>query len=67
MSSILVVDDEEQIRRLICETLERAGYHVTEARDGKEARSNVWQINRRICSSSSTTRMDDIVHLGFGE
>ena len=37
MSSILVVDDEEQIRRLICETLERAGYHVTEARDGKEA------------------------------
>ena len=37
MSSILVVDDEEQIRRLICITLERAGYHVTEARDGKEA------------------------------
>jgi two-component system, chemotaxis family, chemotaxis protein CheY len=37
MSSILVVDDEEQIRRLICQTLERAGYHVTEARDGKEA------------------------------
>ena len=37
MSSILVVDDEDQIRRLICETLERAGYHVTEARDGKEA------------------------------
>ncbi len=39
MSSILVVDDEDQIRRLICETLERAGYHVTEARDGKEALS----------------------------
>jgi CheY-like chemotaxis protein len=37
MSSILVVDDEDQVRRLICETLERAGYHVTEARDGKEA------------------------------
>ena len=37
MSSILVVDDEEQIRRLICQTLERAGYHVTEARDGREA------------------------------
>ncbi len=37
MSSILVVDDEDQIRRLICITLERAGYHVTEARDGKEA------------------------------
>ena len=37
MSSILVVDDEDQIRRLICQTLEGAGYHATEARDGKEA------------------------------
>jgi len=37
MSSILVVDGEHQIRRLTCATLERAGYHVTEARDGKEA------------------------------
>lgn len=37
MLSIIVVDDEEQIRRLITETLEQAGYHVTEARDGKEA------------------------------
>ena len=37
MPSILVVDDEDQIRRLIHETLEQAGYHVTEARDGKEA------------------------------
>jgi two-component system chemotaxis response regulator CheY len=37
MPSILVVDDEEQIRRLIRETLEQDGYRVTEARDGKEA------------------------------
>jgi two-component system chemotaxis response regulator CheY len=37
MSSILVVDDEDQIRRLVCQTLAQAGYHVTEARDGKEA------------------------------
>ena len=37
MPSILVVDDEDQIRRLIRETLEQAGYQVTEARDGKEA------------------------------
>jgi two-component system, chemotaxis family, chemotaxis protein CheY len=35
--SILVVDDEDQIRRLIRETLEQASYHVTEARNGKEA------------------------------
>lgn len=37
MSSVLVVDDEEQVRQLIRETLERAGHHVWEARDGKEA------------------------------
>jgi CheY-like chemotaxis protein len=37
MPSILVVDDEQQIRQLIREMLEQAGYHVTEARDGKEA------------------------------
>ncbi len=37
MPSILVVDDEDQIRQLIRETLEQAGFHVTEARDGKEA------------------------------
>ena len=37
MPSILVVDDQNQIRRLVRETLEQIGYHVTEARDGKEA------------------------------
>jgi two-component system chemotaxis response regulator CheY len=37
MSSILIVDDEDQVRILICETLKQAGYHVTEACDGKEA------------------------------
>ena len=37
MSSILVVDDEDQIRQLIRETLEQAGYHVTEAHDGAQA------------------------------
>lgn len=37
MSSVLVVDDEDQLRRLIRETLEHAGYQVQEAREGKEA------------------------------
>ncbi|THJ25021.1 MAG: response regulator [Nitrospira sp. CG24E] len=37
MPSVLVVDDEEQLRRLVREILEQVGYHVTEARDGKEA------------------------------
>jgi two-component system, chemotaxis family, chemotaxis protein CheY len=37
MPSVLVVDDEDQLRQLIREVLEQAGYQVTEARDGKEA------------------------------
>jgi len=36
MPSILVVDDEDQIRQLIRDTLEQAGYDVQEARDGKQ-------------------------------
>jgi CheY-like chemotaxis protein len=36
MPSVLVVDDEDQVRQLIRETLEQAGYGVQEARDGKE-------------------------------
>ena len=41
MPSILVVDDEDQIRQLMGETLEQAGYRVTEARDGKEPSSSI--------------------------
>lgn len=36
MPSVLVVDDQDQVRQLIRETLEHAGYEVDEARDGKE-------------------------------
>lgn len=36
MSSVLVVDDQDQVRQLIRETLEHAGYEVEEARDVKE-------------------------------
>jgi CheY-like chemotaxis protein len=36
MPSVLVVDDEDQVRQLIREALEQAGYAVQEARDGKE-------------------------------
>jgi two-component system, chemotaxis family, chemotaxis protein CheY len=37
MSRILVVDDEPIIRMLLVESLEDAGYTVTEARNGAEA------------------------------
>lgn len=36
MPSVLVVDDEDQIRQLIRETLEQAGYDVEEASNGKQ-------------------------------
>jgi DNA-binding response OmpR family regulator len=35
--SILVVDDEEDIRTLLCELFRRAGYRVQEASNGQEA------------------------------
>jgi len=36
-ATILVVDDDQPIRRLLRNTLERAGYRVVEARNGREA------------------------------
>lgn len=36
MPSVLVVDDQEQVRQLIREALEQAGYEVEEACNGKE-------------------------------
>jgi two-component system cell cycle sensor histidine kinase/response regulator CckA len=36
-ATILVVDDEEPLRRYIGRALEHAGYHVLTARDGSEA------------------------------
>lgn len=36
MATILVIDDEQSIRRLLKEILEREGYHVLEAENGQE-------------------------------
>lgn len=44
MPSVLVVDDEDQVRQLIKETLEQAGYRVQEARDGKEGLQQYRQV-----------------------
>lgn len=39
--TILVVDDEMEVRTLVADALERAGYAVLEASDGKEALDRV--------------------------
>ncbi len=36
MARILVIDDEDQMRGMLRQALERAGYEVEEARDGRE-------------------------------
>jgi CheY-like chemotaxis protein len=35
--TVLVVDDEESVRRVLCSTLERGGYQVLQAANGREA------------------------------
>ena len=35
--TILVVEDEDQVRELVCEMLELHGYHMIKAMNGKEA------------------------------
>jgi two-component system chemotaxis response regulator CheY len=37
LGRILVVDDEEDVRKSICMTLTKAGYDVCEAEDGDQA------------------------------
>jgi type II secretory ATPase GspE/PulE/Tfp pilus assembly ATPase PilB-like protein/ActR/RegA family two-component response regulator len=41
VTSVLLVDDEDQLRRVMKDLLEREGYTVTEARDGVEALDQV--------------------------
>ncbi|MDH4344550.1 MAG: response regulator, partial [Nitrospira sp.] len=52
MPSVLVVDDQDQVRQLIRETLEQAGYEVEEASNGKEG------VERYRAKSSDLIIMD---------
>jgi DNA-binding response OmpR family regulator len=36
VARILIIDDDDQIRRMLCQALEQAGYEAVEARDGQE-------------------------------
>lgn len=44
MTSIFIVDDDDDIRLIIEYMLEREGYQVTTAKDGKEAMELIGQI-----------------------
>ncbi|MBW8773414.1 MAG: response regulator [Gemmatimonadetes bacterium] len=41
--TVLVVDDEDHLRKLLCDLLQREGYRTVEARDGAEAIARVDQ------------------------
>ena len=39
MTKILVVDDDDSVRKVLCGILKKHGYEVTEAEDGASAKS----------------------------
>lgn len=58
--SILVVDDEPGLRRLACQTLERAGYATFEAEDGLQALRLLEEHAGRIALVVSDIRMPNL-------
>jgi two-component system, NtrC family, C4-dicarboxylate transport response regulator DctD len=58
--SILVVDDEPGLRRLACQTLERAGYVTLEAEDGAQALRLLEQHARLVALVVSDIRMPQV-------
>ncbi len=40
-STIMVVDDDDQVRTTLCENLEECGFEVLQARDGQEAMNHL--------------------------
>jgi two-component system, cell cycle sensor histidine kinase and response regulator CckA len=65
--TLLVVDDEEMVRRLAARMLIMLGYRVLEARDGQEA---VWVLQRsaqRVAGVLTDLAMPGIGGRGLGE
>ena len=47
--TILVIDDEPQMRNLVRTFLEKDGYAVEEATDGADALSKVYKLQPHLC------------------
>ena len=52
-STILLVDDEEAVQKLLAYPLERDGFRVVQARDGEEALRPVRRASRSTSSCST--------------
>jgi len=53
---VLVAEDDLEMRRLLCRAMRRAGYHVTEAEDGKAL------VNTLIgCVTSASGQLPDLI------
>ena len=52
-STILLVDDDEAVRKLLSFPLERDGYEVVQAADGEEALERFERARRSIWSCST--------------
>ncbi len=44
--TVMVVEDEDAIRRMVCRVLQKSGFEVSEARDGEEALKAAARLNR---------------------
>ena len=65
--TVLVVDDEEMVRRLAARMLSGLGYRVLEARDGAEAVQLLQRGNARITGVLTDLAMPGIGGRGLGD
>jgi two-component system, cell cycle sensor histidine kinase and response regulator CckA len=65
--TVLVVDDEEMVRRLAARMLSGLGYRVVEARDGTEAVQLLQRANARISGVLTDLAMPGIGGRRLGE
>ena len=62
IADILIVDDDSQVSKLICRTLESSHYKIVSAQNGEEALNLVSEIQFKvIISDVKMSKMDGIV------